>query len=220
MSNYGEIKQAVLGCVTRQNASFQSGQVNLVDIAVNNAVIYAQRQKDFEWCKGLVSIDCNPKGSLMNAKDESGLAVKLKRIVKAYGINQPTGHDETSIRYLSRASQTADNTGMALSGNRPCSPSVIHDGMSVYITPQQIGPHVLWFYAVKWLPRFIKDSDTNFFLEYGFDYIMYRSLVELNFYLKEDERFPINKTLLSDTWESLSTWDNSLVSPTETEINF
>lgn len=222
MSTFAEIKHAVLGCVTRISSSFQSGSVNLVDIAINNAITHAQRQRDFEWCKGVVKVSCNPKGSLMLAQPEEGsnTPVIIKRIVKAYGTEQPTGHDEKAIKYLSRASQTTDNTQAYSAGIQLCGPAVIHDGQHVYITPAQTGQYWLWFYAVKWLPRLVLDSDTNFLLVYGFDYVMYRALVELNFYIKEDERFPVNKTLLTDTWSSLVDWDVSLLSPTETELNF
>lgn len=68
------------------------------------------------------------------------------------------------------------------------------------------------------MPRLVKEQDTNFLLDYGFDYIMYRSIVELNFFIKEDERFQVNTSMVSDTWNSLLAWDASLISPTETEI--
>ena len=218
MSDLFNMRQTVLGCVSRIGASFNTGTANFVDVAINNAVIYAQRKCDFEWNKGVVSIACNPTGNIMSALDDEGQSVKLKKIVKAFGLNDPGLDDNKSLPYLSRTSQIADDT---LRNQNHClctDPRVIHDGQRVYLIPRPEGAHSLYFYAIKWMPRLVKEQDTNFLLEYGFDFIMYRSIIELNFFIKEEERFQVSSTMVADAWNSLITWDASLISPTETEI--
>jgi len=219
MSNFGELKQTVLGCVSRLSSSFQTGATNFVDVAINNALIFTQRQHDFEWNKGVVKIACQPTGNVSLAITEAGDTCKIKRIIKAFGSVQPTRGFDKSIPYLSRASMISDVTGLAKYQTRPCDTAVIHDGKSVFLLVPPSANYELWFYAVKWLPRLVSTIDTNFLFEYGFDFLMYRTLQELNFYLKEDERFPINKSLLQEAWNSLVDWDVSLLSPTETEID-
>lgn len=219
MSNFGELKQTVLGCVSRLNSSFQTGTTNFVDVAINNALIFTQRQHDFEWNKAVVKIVCAPVGNVSIAVTEAGVACKVKRIIKAFGSVQPTRGLDRSLPYLSRQSMISDVTGLHKTQNQPCDPAVVHDGQDVFLLTPPSTNYDLWFYAVKWLPRLASTTDTNFLFEYGFDFLMYRTLQELNFYLKEDERFPINKQLLSEAWSSLVDWDTSLLSPTETEID-
>lgn len=240
MSDFGTLKEVVLGCVTRAGSSFQTGGTNMVGVAINNAIIYAQRKANLEWCKGTVSIDCNPNGSIMVAKDENGFPVFVKNIIKSFGLVQPTGHKDVSVPYLSRVSQIIESTQERelYRSQRDCTtpnqswvlmnaniarfgPCVIHQGQKIYCTPQPPTlPYTLWFEAVKWLPRLVNDLDTNFLLVYGFDFLMYRSIIELNFFIKEDERFQVNAKILDDAWSSFIQWDSSLVSPTETEIDF
>jgi hypothetical protein len=222
MSNFGILRETILGCVSRAKSSFQAGSQNFVDLAINNAVIYAQRNWDFQFLKGDVKIVCNPRGSMMTAVDECNCTVKLKRIIKAYGAGVPDPHTAMSIPYLSRQSQIADVTNANANACTCYSGAkVVHDGESVYLSPATVEagtPYDLWFHAVRWLPRLTRDEHSNFLFEYGFDFLMYRSIYELNFFIKEDERFSVSTKMLNDAWASLTAWDVSLVSPTETEI--
>tara|TARA_R110000868_G_scaffold81743_1_gene231167 strand:- start:24467 stop:25135 length:669 start_codon:yes stop_codon:yes gene_type:complete len=220
MSTFKELKDVILGCASRANSSFQAGASNLVDIAINNAVIHAQRNQDFEWNKGTVTMACSPKGSIDTVLDEAGEAVKIKRIIKAYGTAVPTGDYDLSIPYLSKVSQIGDNTKARLNlthVDRDTS-RVIHQGKVVYMSPSPGDVYTLYFEAVKWLPRLSRDNDTNFLFDYAFDYLLYRSIVELNFYVREDERFNVTKDMIMSAWQSVIAWDASLISPTETEI--
>jgi hypothetical protein len=217
MSDLFNMRQTVLGCVSRLSSSFNTGTQNFVDVAINNAIIFAQRKCDFEWNKGVVRISCNPTGRIDQAL-EGANPVKLKKIIKALGLQDPGLANNRSLPYLSRTSQISDDTQRAYNQCKSTDPRVIHDGVNLYHTPIVEGPHDLYFYAVKWMPRLVKEQDTNFLLDYGFDFIMYRSIVELNFFIKEEERFQISSAMVGEAWNSLMTWDSSLISPTETEI--
>ncbi len=223
MSNFGILRETILGCVSRAKSSFQAGGQNFADLAINNAIIFAQRQWDFQFLKGDVKITCSPRGSMMTARDTEGTCVvKLKRIIKAYGTGVPDPHNAVSIPYLSRQSQIADVTN-SRANDCHCynGTKVVHDGEYVYLSPAvvEVGTEYdLWFHAVRWLPRVSRDEHTNFLFDYGFDWLMYRSIYELNFFIKEDERFQVSTKMLNDAWASLTAWDVSLVSPTETEI--
>jgi len=221
MSNFGILRETILGCVSRAKSSFQAGGQNFADLAINNAIIYAQRNWDFRFLHGEVSIICNPRGSMLTAKDRDGCSVKLKRIIKAYGLTELTGHGDLEIPYLSRQSQTKDNTNASKNGCCYNGTKIVHDGMEVYLSPATVEngtEQTLYFYAVKWLPRLTRDEHTNFLFDYGFDFLMYRSIYELNFFIKEDERFQVSTRMLDDAWKSLTAWDTTLISPTETEI--
>lgn len=219
--NLGEMRDAVLGCVSRNSNSFVSGSVNLADVAINNALVYAQRKCDFEWNKLGVKLRCQPKGNLLSCVDYDGNPVRVKRIVKAFGTLEPTGHGDVSVPYLSRASQIADNT-TARANSCAClgGQIVVHEGQQVYVSPMALDaePYWLHLFAIRWLPRLLRDTDTNFIMEYGTDFILYKAVELLNFHVKEDERFGITTRLLNDSFNSLIQWDATHVSPTETEI--
>lgn len=55
---------------------------------------------------------------------------------------------------------------------------------------------------------------TDFFLDYGYDFLLYRSLYELNFRLKEDQRVSISAGVVRDALESFLNWNTSLVEGT------
>jgi hypothetical protein len=150
--------------------------------------------------------------------DECNCTVKLKRIIKAYGSVQPLGHKDLAIPYLSRQSQIADSTNAHHNHCPHDGLKVVHDGEYVYLSPEKEGEHYLYFHAVRWMPRLTRPEHSNFLFDYGYDWLMYRSIVELNFFIKEDERFQVSSKMLDDSWRSLCAWDTSLVSPTETEI--
>jgi hypothetical protein len=115
-------------------------------------------------------------------------------------------------------SQITDSTNSKKNHCFCAGAKVVHEGQKVFMSPRPEGAHDLYFYAVKWMPRLVKDDDTNFLLEYAFDFLMYRSILELNFFIKEEERFQVTQKMLDESWNSVIAWDSHLISPTETEI--
>lgn len=219
--NLGEMREMVLSMISRNCQSQMTNGNKLVDIAINNALTYTQRKIDFEWNKHPVYVRCNPKGSLFHCRTYDNEEIRVKRIIKAFGSKVPTGYGDTSVPYLSRTSQIADST-MA-SKNHCCGCTggeiVIHEGNNVYISPAKAEPQYdIHLFAVIWLPRLKNDLDTNFILEYGSDFIMYKAIEMMNYHIKEDERFALTKRLMDETWQSIVQWDATHVSPTETEI--
>ena len=195
------------------------GGQDMVATAINSALTHIQRKRDFEWNKDTIQVHCNPTGNIMTqaVSTTTNKPVVIKRINIAYGNNDPGLTGGAKVDYLSRTSQSS----VATYGSGCCtSTKVIHAGCNVHMVPPPADNYKLYFEAVLWLPKLEHDSDTNFILLYGYDYMLYRSLQELNFYIKEDQRFEINMVLLREAANSLMAWDMSLISPTETEIDF
>ena len=219
MNNFGKLKQVLLGHLTRNAISMETevGSVDMLGVAVNSAMTHIQRLIDFEWNKGTIKVHCNPTGSLVEQTVDhtTGKEVVIKRIIQAYGHVEPKqGMTSAKIDYLSKTSDVVDKTY----GERCLGPRVIHSACDVYMSPAPAEAYHLYFEAVKWMPELEHDSDRNFLFVYGFDYLIYRSMLELNFYIKEDQRFDINTALLNQAQNSLIAWNTSLLSPTETEI--
>lgn len=55
---------------------------------------------------------------------------------------------------------------------------------------------------------------SDFFMDNAFDYLMYRAIAELNFFLKEDQRVSISQGKMQESWDSVIAWDSTLVPQT------
>lgn len=68
-----------------------------------------------------------------------------------------------------------------------------------------------------WLPPLVNDSDTNFLLDFCYDYIMADALTRLNMSLKIDSRYSFTKDQMNTLWDSVVAWDASIENtPSET----
>lgn len=61
--------------------------------------------------------------------------------------------------------------------------------------------------------------ETSFLLDRCFDYLMYRSVFELNFFLKEDQRVGIASGLMKDVWTSMIAWNTSIINSTVDDVS-
>lgn len=83
----------------------------------------------------------------------------------------------------------------------PTNLSIFHDG--------ELSP--IWFF--KEYPH-----STDFFLEECSDWLLYRVIQELNFFLKEDQRVALSAQIVRDAWNSMVAW-NADHAGTETDLN-
>jgi hypothetical protein len=56
---------------------------------------------------------------------------------------------------------------------------------------------------------------TDFFINYCTDWMLYRSIQELNLFLKEDQRQPISVRMVEDAWETVKTWNADLATTSD-----
>lgn len=68
----------------------------------------------------------------------------------------------------------------------------------------------LSIYYTPWLPKLVEDSDTNILLKRAWDFILFSSLVKLNFFLSETDRIEISSSLLSISLNEIKEWNKSL----------
>ena len=60
------------------------------------------------------------------------------------------------------------------------------------------------------LPRLVNDTDTNFLLEFGFDFIIDKALSRLNMFMKEDVHVPVSEEQMAKDFESFIQWDSQI----------
>lgn len=119
--------------------------------------------------------------------------------------------------------------------------SVMQQGERIYVTPSAPaafnGSSVTDVYldVVKWMADYVdtdvddEDNDdeedginsfaTDFFLTHHHEFLMFRAITQLNFFLKEDQRVAIAGSALQATWETVKTWDTSLIDASAEDVN-
>jgi hypothetical protein len=64
----------------------------------------------------------------------------------------------------------------------------------------------------------VTPAQSQFLLDFCFDYMLFRTLFELNFFIKEDVRVNISEKLLSDIWENVIKWNATFIANTVDDV--
>lgn len=224
--DFGKLKTLILAYVKRSEESLIKDGVNTLEVAINNAQLAIQRDHDFNWQRAQIYVDCSPIGNILTgakkAVDDS--VVVVKRVVKAYTYDSGFGQ-LVPIEFRSKDTHAHDIYVQTRLGAIPVEATgeaqkVVQQGQDVWLYPMPEGGSTrVYFDAVIYLDELVEDTDTNFLLVYARDFLMYHAIVELNFFLKDDERYQVSQTLLTRARKSLLDWDNTLVTFTDAELD-
>ena len=93
--------------------------------------------------------------------------------------------------------------------------SGIVDGKTLSLTPTPTASVTVEIKGYSWLDDLIGPNDTNFMLEYGFDWLMWQCILELNYLTKQyvirqEGNLPPPVQPANRAWEDLIEWDNHL----------
>lgn len=196
--------------------------------AMNNARLYAERRVDFELAVEAVHIPnvTLASGGLITdavlASDDT-TAVSVKKIRTAY---LPVNETEYFPVDLMSKKKWDDRQKARWEGQKPLDTAqypylseapfgLVQNGNQVFIAPPDnkvfaSGSLTVAADVIAWLPDYAEGTETDFLLDFCFDWLMYRSIFELNFFLKEDERVQLSTALIRDAWDSLVIWNNEL----------
>jgi len=236
MATINELKLAVSGFMQRDQATFVRGQApNSFDLllqACNNARLYAERRVDFELARctaEFVDVNLIEGVRLGVATDRAtGGLVTVKKVVTPFlvgsdGSARPLDlwtkkkWTEALKRRYEAQHDTSDvliNLGQLV---------VVQDGDLLFVAPADAaalgGTYTLCADAFKWLTPYTDNTNTDFLLNYAFDWLMYRCIYELNFFLKEDERVMLSDKLMTEAWNAVVTWNNELVTANTDDSN-
>lgn len=233
---FAQIRSEVAAYMNRTEASFVIGSVDILKRAVNKARKSAEMRRNFELCRLSVkvpSVSLSTGGSLDTAVDNADgvTAVNVKLVERAFlqlngsgdtvpvEFNSRNYHIQRLRRRYDDITSTSDVT--------PAQQSVLFQGLTVvqqgrtvYVSPPnsiQFGGAStipVFFDAVRWRPDYSADADTDFFLDHCTEYILYRSIYQLNLHLKEDQRVAVSAAALADAWAAVVEWDKSLIAGT------
>lgn len=233
----GTLRQAIAGFMRRSETSFVTTgpgvtpPFDALNKAINNARLYAERQIDFELSRVSVdvpNVSLTNGGSLNNAVIHGGVEkVSVKKIIRPFlafidgSGTFPIGF-MTRDKWLARVQRRYENavpTNKARESRIQSTPLVlIQQGTIIYVTPQDssvIGSDnfTVFLDVFRWLDDYEGDqlSHTDYLIQYCFDWLMYRSIWELNFYLKDDERVILSETLIKSAWDAIIKWNANLI---------
>lgn len=82
------------------------------------------------------------------------------------------------------------------------------NNIGVYPTPKN--DLTLLLNCHIWLPKLVKDGDTNFFLTYGSDVVMMAALRRMHIYMKSDGRFQVSNEEFQSNLATLIAWDSQV----------
>ena len=225
-----EMKTQVLGFMLRNAEDFNVDGVDVLTKAVQRAVRAAERKINFQLSRVQVNVEVPAAGvSLDTALLTSDVseAVLVKNIEQPYtvgdtGTLSPIAYN-TWEGYHQRVKRRADgNISLSeldtLSGSAATGIplTLLRHGNNVHLRPASFtglgDPQSLVLDVVRWQKELSLDADTNFILDYCEDWVLWRSIIELNLFVKEAQRIAISNSVHKDQWSDIVTWNESLVS--------
>lgn len=195
--------------------------------AMNNARLYAERKIDFELSIAQVtipSVSATSGASLLTAvlKDTT-TACRIKKIRTPFLALSDGSTFPVELWHKSRWNERLKRRYALASPLDPASQldftespfSVVQDGNTVFVSPMDTNAlgstFDLELEALVWMDEYVTGAETDFLLDYCFDWLMYRCIFELNFFLKEDERVALSDRLMKESWDAVVGWNNELI---------
>lgn len=230
-----EFKDVVSGFMLRSATSLVSPSgTDLLLLAANHAKKFAQRRHNFELSRltATVVVIPDPVGGDLAGTVLYGTStpVRVKSIERAYLTD--VGGQVYPIPIVTRAYVashlrkaidvgTVDTSDVPVSSpsTNPSDPMLVRQGNFVYLTTGITENTTVQLDIVKWLPDYSDTVTTDFLLDFCSDFMLYRAVTELNFFLKEDERVVISQKKLEEAWESVLSWDNSLIENSAQDVS-
>lgn len=224
---YANFKTTVLSYTNRASATFTSGALDYVLIAMNDARRSAQRQYTFNLARRtafaqvslaptslLTDFDADPTGA--------GATVVVKQLDGAYeyasaSVSGTTRYYRTNQMILTRHSAFAmeadispvyfGSTSTQQPGQLAAAKQFIYlQGSNVYHSTLTT-PTWYLFDVIEWIADHDGGSGEDIFLTYFVDWLKYATIMNMNQYLKDGERFPIDAQFVASLWESVKQFD-------------
>ena len=194
----------------------------MILVAANNAMRSGQKRHDFNFLAGSVQVSVDPDTGA-DWTSLTSVATNLRRIEGAFLV-QTAGM--APIRWTTRqnlANEVIRSNDRSVS--REWYPTdateyvtetiALVEGNKVYLHPKPEAATTVELTGYTWLTDLAVVGDTNFMLEYGFDWVMWQTLVELNYYTKQfvarqEGNLPPPTQMAERAWLDLVQWDDTL----------
>lgn len=230
MPTLGDLKKAVCAFANRDEQAFNKNGFDCLLQACNNARKYAERTIDFEFSRvsvELADVDIEEGAELSSATlYPEGGEVLIKRVQRGFLVTSEDGNIPVNLysrdKYVSRLKKRFENVAR-VEDARNEAPAVHTDlgiilhGTKVYPVPtssESLGGSTvtLRFDAWKWLSDYEEDeSVTDFLLTNCFDYLLYRTLWELQLFIKDAQVVEAVDAMWKNVYENVKQWNAQIV---------
>lgn len=231
----------------RDETTFTIGGINLLTQAINMARKWAERQHNFEMnrCSGRIAAVHYTDGALLSTMElwpatNPVTSISPKNIERAYlGFSDGSGEFPVDLmsrdQHVERLKRHYEQT--VSTDPRKTVPasmvsffSVVRHAEKVYITPPDTtalgGTTVaVYFDVVRWMVDYdvtvtdANSASTDFLMTYCPDFLMFKTIEILNFFLKEDQRIKISDEQVEKAWNSVVNWDSSVILNASNDAN-
>lgn len=245
---FGDFKELVASFMQREASSYVSGTTNALEFAINQARKWAERQHNFFYAQVTVllqDVDVYEGGLLSGAilledeEEETPESVNVKFVHKAFlPFTGTSPRQWYPVDIRSRVS-LIEQTQRLYTGTTTPQPKLYttkntvtnvkwcvyqYDGR-IWLHPPNadlLGAQTtdVALDVTRWMPDYTEDSDEDFFLVDCADFMLMRTIYQLNLFLKEDQRVALDANVMNEMWNAIKMWNNSIVSTTTNENNF
>lgn len=208
---FGNLKTYVSTFMKRSSTAFVKDGFDALDQALKNARIRVQREHDWEFNKTTIEVTVNAGSfwAITPVVDVYGSAdVNAKKFQRAYSVNTD-GTTVTPLKIVTREwlAEHVDRREDINAGesylNRPY---VVRHGNKFYIEPAASSSQNIRFDIVRWAAD-LGAGESDFLTDYCHDLILYYAIMELNLYIKDDERVGISTGFYKAALKSAKMWD-------------
>lgn len=228
MATFAETYTDLLETINRPSS--EADVLRAVKRAINNAILYLQRNQAFAYTERLnqVTYPANTLhldlgticgGTLRNMKSIQQVSASgkvqgkpLKIVSYDWLQKQRSNYERSHTPAFNMLDTPAVLTGFTIEDAYRTDRIVFLVGQMVGLYPKPTEDVYLVMNNNIWLPTLAADSDTNFFLTYCADAVEMIALKYLHIYLKLDSRFAVTQQQVNDVLAGLVIWDASTTS--------
>lgn len=248
--NLATLKATCAAYHGRNVTELTKGEVDLFLVAANNARVKAEKRNEFNYSKltATLVLDGVNGGALSAATIVPADTFKSIRSISSVGALTSAGRKvpvefsnlDTAIEQDRSALDLTDN---GMWGNRYPSDAdveawqgaghvgIVQRGMRLYQYPalSTNSGGTIYIEGIGWLKDYTDDQIAagvdadaqDFFIEFGFEYMQWSIIIELNFFLqtfvqRRDGNVGSPEALRQEAWRDLLLWDSYQIAPNET----
>lgn len=215
--NFKEAYETVQSYVNRKD------NLAVVKAEINSAVRYATQAHQFKYAEGLTRVNYPANELYVDINNLCG--GRVMQLLSVQALPNPEAIEGTPLRIRSYDMIQADR--LYARNEEPMPIEDYHEyessyisrvsrrhshyvfladsGMGLYPSPSE--DKCLLINYSKELPLLVNDSDTNFLLKYGRDFVIDRAVARLSLYLQKDNRLEALSGVVAGGWAELIEWD-------------
>lgn len=236
MSAYSIFKETVLALATRSSTTFTTAgtSIDMVLVAMNNARRQAQREYAFNLnrTRAFAQLSIAPTSILTDFDADptgAGATVVVKQIDNVYEYSSATVSGTTRyyplnwvpfVRYsmlrteLGLAPSTFGSNTTVVGQLQSATQMTYQQGVNVMHTTLTT-PAWYMFDVIEWLPDHDGGAGTDIFFTYFQDWLQYATLLHMNQFLKDGERFQFDQTFFQKLWDGVKQFDSQAGASTD-----